>query len=388
MTTTKPIFRAFAKTDLVPLEVIKALANYSFSDPVISLYLNLTPENVKRKAYISQVKSMIKQAKQKQEKYIKSLTKAQQQALKQDIEEIIDFIENEFNPDGLQTLVIFKSGRELKLALHLPVKLYSANRVVIDSDIYTLPLLALYHKNPKTLVVRIAKTQAKIYRLHLGIFEPITTLKTKTYPIASIPLKDKAQARMQAHTHRFFKEVVKYLVNLHIQEHFNKIIIAGVEATVQRFMPVIPEYMQKRIIGEIYLPAEATEGMLKQQAIDTLRNYLRAQEQHQLEIIKNLYNAGKLLYGVKAILEAQNMFLLRKLWIDSNAVVPGYVCPNDHYLALEPQQCPICNTQLIPADNILDELTELAINYHIDMFTFDILPGALADFDGVVGLTY
>ncbi len=381
-------YRDFVNTDLISLETLKQLNQNSYKNPVISVYINLDSQKVRNKNYLSVFNSLLKAEELRQKDFINNLDKKAKLTLKQDLEEIKDFLQNKFVVQGVKTLAIFKSGKELKLALSLPVRLYHPDRVVIDNDMYILPLISLFNKHKKTLVVKVTKEETILYRYHLGLFEKIQRIKHSKIHLTDKTGTDKVQKRKLTILQRYFKEIIKDIVNLHINEHFNTVILAGTKHTLDVFYAMIPDHLSKRIIGKILIKPEITEGTLKQEVSKAFAQYMENKEQETFEHLQTLYNKGELLYGKKAIINASNNYLIKKLYVSSTAIWPGYVCNKHHYLSLEPAKCPYCNMELTKAENLIDELVEVASLYHIDLFTFDLKPELLDKFDGAVAVTY
>ena len=384
----KPIYRDFAVTDLVTLEEVKRLVQFKYPNPVISLYLNLDPLKVRNKNYLSTFRSLLTQEKKRQAKFIEGLSREAKKTLDADIEAIEEFLENRFRPEGLRTLALFTSGKDLKFVLHLPVRLYHPDRLVIDHDPYITPLVSLFNKHPRILAIHVSKEETVLYRYQLGIFEKIKRIKHSALKLTDKTLADKIQQQQLARLRRYFREVIRLIVNLHHQEHFNKLLVMGTKHTTSVFLSTVPDHLSKRIIGTITLKPETTEGTVKQEVEKAINKYLENLELEQAKIIEAHFNKGELIYGKEAILKAQNDFIIKKLWVASTANWPGYICPIDHYMSTQPQKCPYCQKQLQPAENLIDELVERASVHHIDFYTFDFHPELLDKFDGAAALVY
>src|SRR5258705_13157611 len=164
----RSLLRAMGARDGVSEDKIRALVETEYSDPVISLYLNLSPEKVAPapKGLLRSFHSMKTRALEAHRDFIESLSKSQKATLEHDLQEIDAFLADYFVPQHLRSLVIFRSGEKLNEVMGLLVPVNDGMR--IDPDPYITPLEAVLEDDEKVLFVECAKQDTKFLLYQLG----------------------------------------------------------------------------------------------------------------------------------------------------------------------------------------------------------------------------
>src|ERR1700687_4782661 len=147
---------------------VRALVETEYTDPVISLYLGLSPEKVapEPKGLLRSFHSMKTRALEEHRDFIESLSKSQKTQLEHDLQEIDAFLANYFVSQHLRSLVIFRSGEKLNEVIGLLVPARDALK--IDPDPYITPLEAVLEEDEKVLFVECVKQDAKFLLYQLG----------------------------------------------------------------------------------------------------------------------------------------------------------------------------------------------------------------------------
>ena len=99
---------------------------------------------------------------------------------------------------------------------------------------------------------------------------------------------------------------------------------------------------------------------LKERVKHLLVEYTAVEEQAEIEKLRSFEGTGQIVTGLKDVLKAQSRFIASMLFVKSNQQAPGYRCVTHDYLTLEPKQCPMCDKEVVPVNNIYDELVEIA----------------------------
>src|SRR5882762_4933754 len=145
----RSLLRAMGAQDGVSEDKVRALVETEYTDPVISLYLALSPERVtpERKGLLRSFHSMKTRALEERKDFIESLSKWQKATLEHDIQEIESFLADYFVPQHLRSLVIFRSGEKLNEVMGLLVPVNDGMK--IDPDPYITPLEAVLEDDEK-----------------------------------------------------------------------------------------------------------------------------------------------------------------------------------------------------------------------------------------------
>jgi peptide subunit release factor 1 (eRF1) len=86
------------------------------------------------------------------------------------------------------------------------------------------------------------------------------------------------------------------------------------------------------------------------------------------------------------VIDAANLFLMRQLFLDDRLARAGYVCRNHHFLSLTAGPCPFDNQPLQPAENVIDELVEIARLHGVEVMLVTHRQDLLGPFDGVAAV--
>src|SRR5262245_12472900 len=146
---------------------LRELVDRTYDQPVVSVYLNLTPEHVVRRppVYLSMFNSMRHREVASRGGLIATLPRRQRYALQGDLD-VVEELLGMLHPTGTRSIVVFKSGRELNRVIMLPVR--AADSLTIDADPYVEPLEAILEAHPRCLVVEVAKEESRFWVHHLG----------------------------------------------------------------------------------------------------------------------------------------------------------------------------------------------------------------------------
>jgi peptide subunit release factor 1 (eRF1) len=88
------------------------------------------------------------------------------------------------------------------------------------------------------------------------------------------------------------------------------------------------------------------------------------------------------------VIKSQNLFLVRKLFVSEGLHQKGFVCKEHHYLSLEPGDCPFDNTKLLAAENVVDEIVEVARLHGVEVLIIKHRQDLLAQYAGIAAIQY
>ena len=77
---------------------------------------------------------------------------------------------------------------------------------------------------------------------------------------------------------------------------------------------------------------------------------------------------------------------MRRLVVDNELARPGYVCREHHFLALAAGSCPFDGRALVPAENLIDELIEIARLHGVEVMLVGQRRDLLAPYDGAAAV--
>src|ERR1700687_4689835 len=120
----KTLNAAFAERPFINREDLKAIARQHYERPVITFYLNFSPQRLLRAdppVFVSVFHSLRHQALEARKAHIEALPREQRLGLPEDLRDVEAFLEA-YQPSGARSLVVFESGTHLHRVQPLPVR--------------------------------------------------------------------------------------------------------------------------------------------------------------------------------------------------------------------------------------------------------------------------
>jgi peptide subunit release factor 1 (eRF1) len=118
-----------------------------------------------------------------------------------------------------------------------------------------------------------------------------------------------------------------------------------------------------------------------------LRDHRAAKEAKAIESLHD-HRPEELVYSLRNVINALNLFLIRKLLVSENLHQKGFACKEHHYLSLEAGDCPFDNTKLLAAENVVDEIIEVARLHGVEVLIIKHRQDLLAQYAGIAAIGY
>ena len=366
---------------------VRVLAERSYNDPVISLYLHLTPQKlVPEKKGVTRFFQSLKQfAIEKRQEFIRGLPRDQKQTLDEDLEEIEAFLADHLSP-GVRSVIIFKAGTALNRVIALPVR--STDNLVIDPDPYVLPLEAILEENARVLAVEVTKNITELFVYQMGYLQKVDRVKSfvpKDSVDATIP--GRIQRHRLTHLQWHLKLTATQCSRLYDEWLCSGLVVIGEERVSHLLEGFLHDRLKEKIIDRIYGSPAADPRDRR----DLIERALRAHKsQQEAEAVQELrdYNPDVVASGLPQVMEICNLFLARKLFINDDLEQNGFVCREHHYLSLNAGECPFCRAQLMPVENVIDEIVEIARMHGVNVTLIEYRQDLMSQFQGIAGVTY
>jgi hypothetical protein len=384
--------RALLKAQTTPIvspQDLETLIETKYENPVTSLYLSLNPEKVApaEKGLLRSFHSLKTGALEESKDFIEALPRAEKQNLTQDLEEIEAFLAESVVPSNMRSLAIFKSGERLNRVMRLPVRV--ADRLVIDTDPHILPLEAVLEDNPKTLLVEVSKEESRFLNYRLGLVEEagrIHSFVPSDTVDASIP--GGVQRHRLTHLEWHLKATAPRTLHLCTQLTSEVLVLMAEKRVMSQFEEFLAETLKGKIIGRIHnTPAAETrdrQGLIE----SALRDHKVEVEAMTIEELSAYRPDEEFVYGLRQVLTAWNSFLVRKLLVAQSLSHKGFVCGQHHYISLEAGDCPVCGARVLPAENVIDEMIEMARLHRVQTAIVEYREDLLAGYDGIAAMLH
>ncbi len=344
---------------------------------VVSLYLNVTPP----RPFLSELRSLLhaRRVQLHEHAHENDLPKAEIRA----VEELFDRIEArveeiERGLERTRLLVIFADPEGFWQEYRLPVALPS--RLVVEPDPYVRPLTVLLDEFDRYCVVVTDARKARLFSLYLGDFEEhpdvfveddvpdrVSASRSVTRAAGSGVwggLGDlRVQRHIEDHVHRHLKRVADLAFRFYQETGFDRLILGGPEDKVLPWLKDhLHSYLQQRLAGEFHARPEWNEAKLKELALEVAQRWERRCEEELIErLLEQAKPGGKGVLGLEPTLEALMLGQVHTLVVQNEFRAQGTLCRNDHYLSTYLEKCPLCDGEMEPVEDLVDEMVEEAI---------------------------
>jgi peptide chain release factor subunit 1 len=383
----KTLVAAFAERPFISREDLKTIARQHYERPVITFYLNFSPERLTRAdppVFISVFHSLRHQALEARKAHIEALPREQRLGVPEDLRDVEAFLEG-YQPSGARSLVVFKSGEQLNRVMPLPVRV--ADSLTIDADPYVEPLEAIMEEQHRVLVVDLSKEKTTFSIYELGFEEQIHAI-TSFVPSETVDAArpGKVQRHRLTHLQWHLKASAQAAERLFRERGFELLALIGEETLVKEFEDYLAKPLHDRLLAEVHLSPEDGPNRRREALQEALAKQRKQEEEAALEELGFFQGHGRLAAGLEKVLDAANLFLMRRLLIDDELARPGYVCRDHHFLALTPGSCPFDGRALLPAENVVDELVEIARLHGVEVMLVAQRRDLLAPYGGAAAV--
>lgn len=281
--------------------------------PVVSLYLNLTPDQhgrdsyaqFCRKAFADRLKSFDERS-------------AEHASLERDVERIHGYLENELNRSS-NGLALFASAGSAELfeAMQLDAAV-PEHWLFIGKLPHLYPLAVLIEQYPRYAVVQLDTNRARIFVFGLGSVEKqtqVTGVKTRRTSMGGW-----SQARYQRHAENFHlhhvKEVAAELDRIVRADNIQHLIIVGDEVVVPLFKDALPTHLNAKLVDVLKLERQAGDDEIAAATLDVLRQKDAETDSERVAEVIDAWRAGGLgVVGPEATLRALHMKQVEELLI-------------------------------------------------------------------------
>jgi peptide chain release factor subunit 1 len=358
--------------------------------PVVSLYLNPAAKHPLAPRYpLTVFHSLRHRELEDHREWIASLDHDARMSLREDLAAIERFLEENVDAEENRCLVVLKAGTELNRVATLPVR--TRDRMSIDPDPYLRPLEQVVEREQRVLVVDVSREDAVLMSHCLGREREIDRIRSFVpTPNVDRSKPGKAQRHRLTHLQWHLRAVAQTAARLVDEQGFDALVLAGDQTVLGELEEMFPKALRPRVIGRIHPdPHGAREREHWEEEVEEILAGRRAAEEAEAMGDLGLLRAdGRLAGGLSDVVDAVNLFQVRRLFVDDHVEQPGLVCREHHFLSLEGGTCPFCGRELMPVDDVVDELVEIAPLQGIELMLVTRSRDVLEPYGGIVAVTY
>jgi len=194
------------------------------------------------------------------------------------------------------------------------------------------------------------------------------------------------QRRRLTHLQWHLKSSAQLADRLFREQGADRLALLGEDRITREFEDYLPKSLRDRLLTRVSLSPDANPNQ-RRAAIDGALADERKREEEAAVGELGFYNGhSRLAAGLEPVIDAANLFLMRQLFVDDRLARAGYVCRNHHFLSLTPGPCPFDNQPLLPAENIIDELVEIARLHGVEVMLLTFQQDLLGPYGGVAAV--
>lgn len=384
----RSLLRAMGAQNGISEDKVRALVETEYANPVISLYIALGPDKVapEPRGLVRAFHSMKTRAFEQHKDFIDSLSRTQKAILEHDLREIESFLADYFVPQHLRSLIIFRSGEKLNEVIGLLVPTNDAFK--IDPDPYITPLETVLEDDEKVLFVERAKDDTKFLLYQLGSCQQIDRAKPSLpTDTADKSIPRRAQEHRLEHLRAHLRQVADEIYQLYDQGACDLLVLMAETRIAALLEEYLHESLKPKIIARILDPPEADARARKELIEAALREHRTEKETKAIESLRN-HKPEELVSSLRDVINVQNVFLVRKLFVGEGLHQKGFVCKEHHYLSLDSGNCPFDNSHLLLAENVVDEIVEVARLHGVEVLIIKHRQDLLAQYAGIAAIQY
>ncbi|GIW97949.1 MAG: peptide chain release factor 1 [Pirellulaceae bacterium] len=332
--------------------------------PILSVYLDTHPNSPHGPAKL-RLKNLIKQAKEATP--VEDLEHDAKSSFRQDLEKLEALEEQLVTPQAPGYAIFACSALDVLEVLPLPRRV--RDRIVVDSDAYVRPMLAILDEYRRYCAVVLDRRQAAIYEFYMG--ELLDTeirisegVRKKNFAGYYGLKEHNVRNHAEEVAHRHYRAVAAALFDRFKAHHYDLLLIGGHEETNEEFQQFLHPYVRERVAGTFTIdPSTMTMGELKEACARLEREFEEAEERQLVQqLLDGAVHERRAVLGIQRTLDAANAAAIGTLLIQDGVTRPGAICDNCGHLALEATACPNCQTPMREVPDVLDELAEDTIN--------------------------
>jgi len=366
---------------------IKQLVSRTYAEPVVSLYLNLTPDKVIRdkRVYLSVYNSMVREE-MKRLTHSPTLTHNQMESIKSDLHELFVYLTTYFDPEGIRSVVLYKSGKELNRIYLLPVR--TTDRLTVGRIPDVSGLERVLARTFRVLLARVALDETVFQTYRLRSLWQEDRVESDGLPIQVDGGRAGKSQRHRLNLFRVYLRKVARRTETLMRQGYDNLIVTGDPRASGFLLEELKPDVREKIIDDVAILEEDGHNAIAEKLALRLEQMEAMEEERKMSDLGKLENNRQLVSGIAYVLEAQNLFLVRRLFIDESYRTPGWVCQNRHFASLREVRCPYCEQSLVRVGNVADELVEIAERHAADVTVVRHRPDLLAPFYRVAAEVY
>jgi peptide subunit release factor 1 (eRF1) len=330
--------------------------------PIVSLYLNLSPQKRLKRAWAVALKSMARDALELQPTSISA------DAAGAEIEKIERMLDEQI-PDLERGVAVF-SCQTIDLWWLVPVPLQIRNRMEIGRRPFIRPLVRILDEHDQYVVVLLDKRRARLFvGQHGSIFE-VLDLWEDTPPHQKQGGWSQMRFQRQHDAHvMWHASAVGHATALLIERFAAKhLLVSGTQEALVEYKDQLPAPARDRLDGTFSVQIDTPAKEIRE-AIRPLREEVEAREEEStIGAIQEAVSSGRGVWGLEETLRALVEQRVMKLVVDDQYHAAGGECLHCGMMSTrDAGDCRSCGNRLAVVDDIVDVALERALDQEAEL---------------------
>ena len=352
---------------------IKCICQYRNDKSTVSLYICPFPNESDRdfRIRLNSIGDTIKRETEKYEGKDKDL-----KYFLRNFENIKTTLLKDFAEHKAQTYCVFLAKDFLKIA-NLPVRV--KERVVVDSQFYTLPLISLLEQFERYAVLLFDRRSARLFSYYMGelkeeksVFHNYVLPKFNASTGSWKCLREKRiNHRIENSFHRHLKEISGMVFEHFKNFGFDRLLLASHKTEIEAIKRHLHTYVHMKLAGDFKADIDDNVKKIKEKLSKVIAEYRRNKEKTKISELFDGDDHRKVVFGIDAVLKALETGNVRELICADNFHTEGYTCPEGHFLTVAPTEgtkCDLCGRVLRKHAFLEDEIIEEAFAQRAEIF--------------------
>jgi peptide subunit release factor 1 (eRF1) len=287
-------------------------------------------------------------------------------SLRADIERIEEASKEEgWKPGTVAIFACSGAGFYEEVALGRTIR----DRAVADATPYTRPMLAVLGEQHRACVVVIDRESAQAWEFSEGDLREIDRREDEAprkpdYAGFGGLEEHGVHNRAAELAKRHFRQVAAELGSRCGAAGSDLIIVGGHQEELTSFIELLPNEQRSRVAGCFTVdPHTAPRAEIRDAAAAIVERFARDEKRERVaKVLETAAAGGPAALGLEQCLWAGSVAAVEHLLVEEDALAPGVVCPEGHWLAREGATCPVCGGRTREVQDVIDELAEAVID--------------------------
>ena len=281
-----------------------------------------------------------------------------------DLQRIQELVHGGLDRSRTRGLAIFScTARDFWKVVELPVGV--RDQVVVNHSPYVRQLEVVVDEYERFGLLLADKVRARVFVYELGeiveseeIIEPLPRGDDDDHSYR----KDQAENHTTALVHQHLRHAADAAFRVFKDRGFERLILGAHGEIAHELESLLHPYLKERLEATCNIPVNASDDEIRSAALQVEADVERRKE---AELVARLRDAvGAHNRGVAGLDDVLNALVERRvetLLVSHGYTHPGWRCPSCDHICRVGRSCPVCETEMIAVDDVVEEAVEEAL---------------------------